>query len=1011
MAKKNSSAAQNQQIQTQAISFSPKAQEPVFPIVAMGASAGGLAAFEAFFKGLPAEPKPNMAFVLVQHLAPDHQSLLKDLIQRYTPLPVFEIEQGMQVQSNSIYIIPPNRDLRYVAGQFVLAEPVLARGKRLPIDLFFQSLADELTQHAIGIVLSGTGHDGSAGLQAIQREGGLTLVQKPDTAEYDGMPRSALERIVPDFVLPPVEMATQLGLFFEKSEDDSVVVSSPLSADPGHVMQKIFNLLRIQLGHDFSQYKPNTIARRVERRMAVHHLQNFEQYLEFLQEHAAELDALFCELLIGVTSFFRDPEAFAALEQQVIPKIFETPTFEGVLRIWVPACSTGEEAYSLAILCAEHQAFLKENFNIQIFATDIDSRAIAKARSGHYSAESVANLSPERLARYFSRVSQETEGEKVVYRVHKAIRDMLVFSEQDVIKDPPFSKLDLISCRNLLIYLGGALQKRVIPLFHYALNARGYLFLGTSENVTDSEHLFKAVDRRHKIYQGITGSQQSSLSAVMPPLFSVAPRVSLLKHSAHPSVKLSLRSLTEQSVLQMAVPAAVLVSKNGDILYIHGRTGLFLEPAPGEIGVNNIVKMARDGLQRELSAALHRAALQHETVVCRNLQVKTNGDYSAVNLSIYPVSEPLQDLKEPLFLVVLEAVPCLDLPEQKPLPVLAGEPALLTAEADLLVASLRQELRAKEEFLQTTNEELETTNEELRASNEEMQSVNEELQSTNEELETAKEELQSINEELATINAELQAKVLDLSRANNDMNNLLAGTEIATIFVDHALNILRFTPTATRIINLIQADIGRPVGDLVSNLVDYTDFSRDIQTVLDTLIPLECEVQSQAGKWFMMRILPYRTLENVIEGAVITFVDISAAKKAQIALQKFPLHLFSSLLLTTHEALLALDTHLNILAANAPAFTLLGDRPESLLGKPLLEIKSFACDPLALRALFEVQLAHADFCEHYLLTLSGQTPEKPGLWVNARKILDHENRCLFILLAFKTSSLETGGRL
>ncbi|MFZ3046314.1 MAG: CheR family methyltransferase, partial [Desulfatirhabdiaceae bacterium] len=561
-------------------------------------------------------------------------------------------------------------------------------------------------------------------------------------------------------------------------------------------------------------------------------------------------------------------------------------------------CATGEEAYSLAMLLAERQDVLKQRYKMQIFATDIDSQAIATARAGIYPATIAADVGPERLARFFS-----AESDGSTYRIHKSIRDMLIFSEQDVIKDPPFSKLDLISCRNLLIYMGGDLQKKLIPLFHYALSPGGFLFLGTSETVGDSGNLFAAIDRKLKLYQrkeDFNSEQRAALGRFLTPMTEKdTARLQTAGNTISPG-KLPLRQLTEQALLQQVAPAAVLVNGYGDILYLHGRTGRYLEPAPGEAGINNILKMARDGLKRDLTTALHKAVGTKEIVYCNGLRIKTNGDFTRVNLTIHPVATGRAATPEPtLYLVILDDTPSLEAVNHDP--SVSSDPLM---ETDTQIKALKQELRTKEEYLQTTNEELETTNEELKSSNEEMQSINEELQSTNEELETSKEELQSVNEELATVNSELQTKVADLSQANNDMNNLLGGTGIATVFVNHGLKILRFTPAATWIINLIQSDIGRPVGHIVSNLVDYHSLLADVKSVLDTLLPKEVDVQTRAGGWYTMRIQPYRTINNVIEGAVLTFVDITQTKKAQnalnlteerirVALQAFPITVFN----------------------------------------------------------------------------------------------------------------------
>jgi two-component system CheB/CheR fusion protein len=858
-----------------------------FPIVGIGASAGGLAAFEAFFSGMPADIDPGMAFVLVQHLAPDHKSILTDLIRRYTRMKVSEVSDGMKVQPNCAYIIPPGRDMAFLNGTLQLLEPSAPRGQRLPIDFFFRSLAQDQRERAIGIVLSGTGSDGTLGVRSIKGEGGMVMAQNPASTEYDGMPRSAIATGLVDYELPPAEMPAQLMSYVAHAFGNPPRAAAVPAPKTENALKKIFIVLRAQTGHDFSQYKPSTIHRRIERRMAIHQIETMDGYVKYLQQMPTDIEALFRDLLIGVTKFFRDPEVFKALEEKIIPKLFIDKTADAVIRVWSPGCSTGEEAYSLAILLQEHLEVLKQRFQVQVFATDIDSHAIATARTGIYPASIATDISPERLARYFS---ADPDGSS--YRIHKGIRDMLVFSEQDIIKDPPFSKLDLISCRNLLIYMDGDLQKKLIPMFHYALKPGGFLFLGTSETVGDFDSLFAVLDRKSKLYQrkgDLHGGQRAALGRFLPPMMAMDPLLSEAAGETATAKKLPLRELTEQALLQQVAPAGALVNAKGDVFYLHGRTGLYLEPAPGEAGVNNILKMAREGLRHDLTTALHKAAGTKEIVRCPGLRVKTNGDFTTVNLTINPVAtgHSAATKEPPLYLVILEQVRSVDPEQNQQLThhVTAGADSPVS-DIDANIAALKQELRAKEEYLQTSNEELETSNEELKSSNEEMQSVNEELQSTNEELETSKEELQSVNEELATVNSELQTKVADLSRANNDMNNLLAGTGIATVFVDHGLRILRFTPAASLFINLIQSDVGRPVGHIVSNLVGYSSLVADTQAVLNTLIPKELSVQTTAGQWYKMNIQPYRTLENVIEGAVITFVDISETRRAKEALRK-----------------------------------------------------------------------------------------------------------------------------
>jgi two-component system CheB/CheR fusion protein len=853
------------------------------PIVGIGASAGGLAAFEAFFSGMPADTDPGMAFVLVQHLDPNHKSMLTDLTRRYTRMQVFEVEDGMEVSPDCIYIIPPGYDMSFQKGKLNLYEPSAPRGHRFPIDFFFRSLAGDQGERAIALILSGTGSDGSAGIRTIKEKGGMLMVQSPESTEFDGMPRSAISTGMADYVLPPAEMAEALFSYTSRAFGQASEKTRAGGKGKDEALKTIFRLLRGYSGHDFTHYKPTTILRRIERRMAILQIDGIEKYVEYVENKSDELNELFHDLLIGVTHFFRDSEAFTILEETIVGKLFAGKSSGDSVRVWSAGCSTGEEAYSIAILLHEHMTALKENYNLQVFATDIDGQAIATARSGIYPASIAADISPERLARFFTEESLSSEGVPESYRINKKIRDALIFSEQNIIKDPPFSNIDLISCRNLMIYLNGDLHKKLIPLFHYSLRPGGLLFLGTSESIGEGSDLFNTLDRRAKLFQrkdtGST-SQLRSYGSFLPPMFPASGNSDRKRSSQEAVKKISLRELAEKTILQRLAPASALVNSEGDIFYLHGRTGMFLEPATGEVGHYNILKMAREGLYHELSEGLRQVVKQGGIFSRSGLRVKTNGHFSSVNVSIctaISISGVASD--PPLYLVVLEEVSESSADQELQFDRSPGSD-------DGGIAELREELRAKEKHLQTVNEEFETANEELKSSNEEMQSMNEELQSTNEELETSKEELQSVNEELVTVNTELQSKVADLWRVNNDMCNLLSGTGIATIFVDQKLQILRFTPTTSEVTNLISSDIGRPVGHIVSNLDNYDSMVPDIREVLESLVPKEVEVRNSRGEWFTMRILPYRSLDGRIEGAVINFVNITRLKKIEEELKK-----------------------------------------------------------------------------------------------------------------------------
>jgi two-component system CheB/CheR fusion protein len=624
---------------------SNKSSTADFPIVGIGASAGGLAAFEKFFSAISDDTNPGVAFVVIQHLDPNHKSMLTELIGRYTRMPVYEVKDGMVVQLNCVYVIPPNRDMIIEYGTLQLQEPAEAHGFRLPINLFFRSLALSKLELSIGIILSGTGEDGTLGARAIKDEGGMVLVQSPESSEYDGMPSSAIAAGVADYSLPPAEMPAQLIAYVNQSIGKIPHVVPKAE----ETIKKVFNLIRAKTSHDFSDYKQNTINRRIERRMAITNVSSLDEYLRYLEQNPAEVDALFQDLLIGVTSFFRNPMAFEVLEEKVIQNLFTGKPPNSEIRIWVPGCSIGEEAYSIGILLKEQMELLKKDFKVQIFATDIDSRAIVKARTGVFSSTVSIDLSPERLKRFFT---QDSSGN---YHIQKNTRDMIVFSEHDLIKDPPFSKLALLSCRNVLIYMDRKLQKKLIPLFHYALNKDGFLFLGPSETLGEFENLFETVDRKWKLFWKKDVSSGHLLIGTFTPqrLEIKETKKSVIK--APVESKPQLRELTEQILLQDYAPIGVLVDKCGDILYIHGRTGMYLEPAPGVAGPNNILKMAREGLRQDLITALHIAVVRKEPIFRSGLRVKTNGDFTTVNLALRPVAVGSYEADgQDLFLVTIE---------------------------------------------------------------------------------------------------------------------------------------------------------------------------------------------------------------------------------------------------------------------------------------------------------------------------------------------------------------------
>jgi two-component system CheB/CheR fusion protein len=966
-------------------------QEIDFPIVGIGASAGGLAAFEEFFANMPAATESGMAFVLVQHLDPDHKSILTDLVRRYTQMQVYEVADGMEVQPNCAYIIPPNKDMAFRHSRLHLMDPVASRRLRLPIDYFFRSLAQDRHERAICIVLSGTGTDGTLGLKEIKGQGGMVIVQAPETAKYDGMPRSAIATGVVDYVLPPTEMPEQLIAYVDHAFSRRVPEVPPPPEKAADSVQKILFLLRGQTGHDFSYYKQNTIHRRIERRMAVNQIDQLENYARYLQQNPLEIDNLFRDLLIGVTSFFRDPEAFEILRERSIIPLLTGRDPRLPLRIWVPGCSTGEEAYSIAILIQEAMDTLRPHIKVQIFATDIDAEAIEHARNGMYPDSIAADVSSERLARFFRQ-------ENSTYHIQKSIRDMVVFATQNIVEDPPFSRIGLISCRNLLIYMGHELQKKVILLFQYALNPDGYLFLGSSETVGEFVDLFAVVDRKWKLFQrkGIASRYQDMPDFLTLPRLAL-PATPIVPGKIKQEKQLSIRELAEKALLEEHTPACAIVNEKGQVLYIHGHTGRYLEPALGEASLD-IVRMARKGLRLKLATAMRKVSAQKTPVHYPGLQVKANGEVATVDLLVKPVLEPSS--MRGLIMVLFIDVSAPD--ESK-----AGKVrSALATQGDQQIAELERELRAKEEYLQTTIEELETSNEELRSTNEELQSSNEELQSTNEEMETSKEELQSVNEELTTVNVELQQKIDEFSRINNDMNNLLAVTDIGVVFVDEQTNILRFTPAATKTIHLIQSDVGRPVSHIVSKL-DYANLAEDIQAVLDTLIPREAEARADDGQWYLVRILPYRTLENAIEGAVLTFVNITEQKQVQEQLRQATRaaqeaqRLAESIVETVREPLVVLDDSLRVIFANHAFYQHFQVNPEESVERYLYDLGNRQWDIPQLRELLEKILPEHAIFQDFRVEHEFEHIGRRTLLLHAREIRSQDERERMVLLVME----------
>ena len=915
-----------------------------FSIVGLGASAGGLEALEQFLKAVPAAS--GLAFVVVQHLDPVHECIMAELLQRVTPMKVIQVADRTRVLPDCVYVIPPNKDMSLLRGVLHLLEPTATRGLRLPIDFFFRSLAVDQREHSIGVILSGMGSDGMLGLKSIKEQAGVVLVQAPASAKFAGMPRSAIDAGLADIVAPAPELPAKL-LQYMRHPPLLARDETPVDEAAQSQLEKIVILLRSQTGHDFSLYKPNTLYRRIERRMGLHQIPKISNYVRYLRENPQEADLLFKELLIGVTNFFRDPAAWAQLRDELLPPLLTGRLAGQSLRAWVPGCSTGEEAYSLAIIFKEALEKLKprRNLTLQIFASDLDRDAVDKARSGLFRENIAADVSAERLNRFFHK---EEHG----YRVVKEIREMIIFAPQNLIMDPPFTKLDILTCRNLLIYLTPELQQKLFPLFHYSLSPGGVLFLGSAESIGNFTNLFTPVPGKSRLFHR-KEIPARSVPVDFPSAFASSSKNKNMPASANPPAPspANLQTLAEQWLLQNQAPAAVLTNADGDILFISGRTGRYLEPAAGKANWN-IFAMVRDGLRVRLTAAFQKAQRQSLPVIVLGLPAGSNGGAHFVDLTVQLLAVP--EALRGLVMIVFAEVPT---------PVVVKGRAVKSLPQSQVVRELERDLQSAREDVRGLQEEFQTTQEELKSVNEEMQSTNEELQSTNEELTTSKEEMQSLNEELQTVNAELQAKVDELTTASGDMKNLLNSTQIATLFLDNALKIRRFTEAATKIIKLIPGDVGRPITDIAADLL-YPELAADVREVLRTLLPVEKSLVTGDDRWFTLRLMPYRTLDDRIHGVVMTFSDITEIKRKEEALKKAnDLLRLAVVVRDAHDAITVQDLAGRIIAWNPGAERLYGWSEAEALALNVRDRIVPAERPKALAKL--VQLSQAEILAPY----------------------------------------------
>ena len=880
-----------------------------FPVVALGASAGGLDAFKKLFDALPANS--GMAFVLIQHLDPTHESLMVDLLTGHTPMQVLQATDGMQLERDCVYLIPPGAYLAIEGGALRLSKPRERHGTRMPFDFFLRSLAEECGERAICAILSGTGTDGSLGLKAVKEKGGLVIVQDPAEAAFDGMPRSAIMSGGADLVLTVAKIPQALVRYGRQT----YVKARPTDVRSADTIQEAFagiiDLLAAKTPHDFSLYKQGTLQRRIERRMAMAGIQSGADYFQVLREDFGERELLAKDLLINVTHFFRDPVAFDLLGEQIIPELVQRQTLDRHLRIWVPGCSTGEEAYSIAMLVLEQIAAAKRNIKLQVFASDIDADCVAFARNGIYPELIEADVAPARLARFFTKEDHS-------YQVVRELREAVVFTSQSLLADAPFSRLDLISCRNLLIYLGPEAQRKILSLFHFALHENGVLFLGSSETVGNVSDRFEPISKKHRIYRHIGHSRPGEVE--FPRGTSAAGR-SLAKSAAQQTMprRLGLGERSQRALLEAYAPASVLINAKHEGLYYFGSIDRYLKVVSGE-GTRDVLAMAREGLRTKLRSAVQRAKQDHARVNVTGAQLKRNGSSIGVSITALPV----EGENEELFLVsfIDDRIPEL------------SSVRLVESAADMSrVTQLEQELAATREDLQSAIRDLEMANEEQKAINEEAMSVNEEYQSTNEELETSKEELQSLNEELTALNSQLHETVEQQRAASNDLQSILNSTDVATLFLDADLNIRFFTPAVKSLFNVIASDVGRPLGDLTRRFED-DDLLPDARTVLASHAPVRCEVKAEDGSWFMRGVLPYRSGDGQVEGLVITFSGISEIKAAEREIEAARAYL-DSIIATIRQPLVVLDEDLRVISASSSFHRIFSVKSEDLIGRSL----------------------------------------------------------------------------
>ncbi|HLM55508.1 MAG TPA: CheR family methyltransferase [Pyrinomonadaceae bacterium] len=843
-----------------------------FVVVGLGASAGGIVALRDFFARVKADS--GMAYVVILHLSPDHDSQLASVLQNVAAVPVSQVRDHVRVEPNHVYVIPPNKSLEMADGHLSLSDVTSSEVRRAPVDIFFRTLAESHGPRAVSVVLSGTGANGSMGMKRVKEMGGLCIVQDPKEAEYDDMARHSLATGLVDYVLPAAEMPARIIAYrdrFRMLQTPEIEPEQAESEAEAEALRDIFTQLLVRTGHDFSNYKRPTVLRRVARRMSVRHMTTLAAYARFMLEHPQEGNSLLKDLLISVTNFFRDPAAFEKLERDIIPRLFADKTADEQVRVWVAGCATGEEAYTLAMLLSNHAARLPAPPQIQVFATDIDENAVAVARDGFYTLNDAADVPPDRLARFFVR-----EGEDG-FRVRREIRELVLFAAHNVIKDPPFAHLGLVTCRNLLIYLNETAQRRVMDVLHFALNPGGYLMLGASESVDGATELFSLVDREHRIYQGRAVENRLTFPVPDGSLVTRMGRLPEVRRAGERQAGARPNAQLHQRLLELYAPPSVVVSEEYDVVHMSETAGRFMEVRGGELSPN-LLQLIRPELRLELRVALYEATHQKAEVESRVVALVVGGEAKHVRLRVRP-SLPEEADEGRGFLLVLFEEPASAAPPER-----AGA-RVVSADEGPVARRLEEELLEVKAQLSATIEQHELQREELKASNEELQAMNEEMRSAAEELETSKEELQSINEELTTVNQELKIKIEELGHTNDDLLNLMNSSQIGTVFLDRSLRVKFFTPGARDLFSLIPADAGRPLTD-ISNRLDDEHLLADVEAVIGRLHTVEREVEARDGRWYLMRLMPYRTADDRIGGVVLTFFDITDRKRAEVALRE-----------------------------------------------------------------------------------------------------------------------------